>query len=248
MANTKTQACWPSSPLSLWVPFVNLFKYLRSPFWEVFEPKFKKVSAVRLGSFPPEGRETSGIRQGPNLLSAEGVRFGEMSASRELTVLHLARKYYPFHSQEWSISNFSCSLTRNITSHSMENLTFHSLLIWEMIILPILTTSLIHVLYKSLENVLFELSTHLFWSSSNQHLATALASVKLAAQTLIRVPPLPLATVGFAFFIATHASKAWSSGSLHTLHESRRRPPFGTPLQSAHVPSSPPQMPHLSFP
>ena len=27
-----------------------------------------------------------------------------------------------FHSQEWSISNFPCSLTRNITSHSLENL------------------------------------------------------------------------------------------------------------------------------
>ena len=33
-----------------------------------------------------------------------------------------------FHSQEWSISNFSCSPTRNITSYSMENLAFHSLL------------------------------------------------------------------------------------------------------------------------
>ena len=31
-----------------------------------------------------------------------------------------------FHSQEWSISNFSCSLTRNITSHSMENWALHS--------------------------------------------------------------------------------------------------------------------------
>ena len=32
------------------------------------------------------------------------------------------------HSQEWSISNFPCSLTRNITSHIMKNLAFHSLL------------------------------------------------------------------------------------------------------------------------
>ena len=39
---------------------------------------------------------------------------------------------------------FPCSLTRNITSHSMKNLAFHSLLRWEMIILPILTTSFIH--------------------------------------------------------------------------------------------------------
>ena len=37
-----------------------------------------------------------------------------------------------------------CSLTRNITSHSMENLAFHSLLRWKMIILPTLTKSHIH--------------------------------------------------------------------------------------------------------
>ena len=44
---------------------------------------------------------------------------------------------YPFYSQEWSISNFPCSLTRNITSHSMKNLAFHSLLRWKIIILSI---------------------------------------------------------------------------------------------------------------
>ena len=53
-------------------------------------------------------------------------------------------KGLPFHSQEWSMSSFPCSLTRNITPHSMENLAFHSLLRWNMIILPILTTSPIH--------------------------------------------------------------------------------------------------------
>ena len=37
-------------------------------------------------------------------------------------------KIWPFHSQEWSISNFPCSsLTRDITSHSMENFASHSL-------------------------------------------------------------------------------------------------------------------------
>ena len=51
----------------------------------------------------------------------------------------------PFHSREWSISNFTYSLTRNMTSHSMKNLAFHSLLRWKMFILPILTTSLIRV-------------------------------------------------------------------------------------------------------
>ena len=33
----------------------------------------------------------------------------------------------PFHSQEWSMSNFPCSLTRNMTPHSMKNLAFHFL-------------------------------------------------------------------------------------------------------------------------
>ena len=53
--------------------------------------------------------------------------------------------FFPLHRlalacQEWSTSNFSCSLTRNITSHSMKNLAFHSLLRCKMIVLPTLTT------------------------------------------------------------------------------------------------------------
>ena len=64
----------------------------------------------------------------------------------------------PFHSQECgSISNFPCSLTRNITSHSMENLTFHSLLRWKMIILPTLITKLTHIVLRGWENALFEI-------------------------------------------------------------------------------------------
>ena len=34
----------------------------------------------------------------------------------------------PFHSQEWSISSFPCSLTRNTASHIMKNLAFHVLI------------------------------------------------------------------------------------------------------------------------
>ena len=49
----------------------------------------------------------------------------------------------PFHSQEWSTSDFPCSLSISITWHSMENLAFHSLPRWKIIILPILATSLI---------------------------------------------------------------------------------------------------------
>ena len=42
------------------------------------------------------------------------------------------------------MSNFLCSLASNITSNSMRNLAFHSLLRWKMIILPIPITSPIH--------------------------------------------------------------------------------------------------------
>ena len=45
---------------------------------------------------------------------------------------------------------FSCSLARNIASHSMENLAFHSLLRWKMIIIQILATPLMHFLFKRL--------------------------------------------------------------------------------------------------
>ena len=55
----------------------------------------------------------------------------------------------------WSISDFPCSLTRNITSHSMKNLAFHSLLRWKMIILPVLTILILHLSLKGWENVLF---------------------------------------------------------------------------------------------
>ena len=48
------------------------------------------------------------------------------------------------------MSKFPCSLTRNITSHSKENLTFHSLLRWKVIILQILATSLIQSLFERL--------------------------------------------------------------------------------------------------
>ena len=42
----------------------------------------------------------------------------------------LLKAYISFHSQDCgqSTSNFPCSLTRNITSHSMKNVAFHSLL------------------------------------------------------------------------------------------------------------------------
>ena len=50
-----------------------------------------------------------------------------------------------------SISNFTYSLARNTTQHSMKNLAFHSLLRWMMNILEILTNSLNAFLLKTLE-------------------------------------------------------------------------------------------------
>ena len=48
-------------------------------------------------------------------------------------VTHVRGSSYNFHFWEWSTSNFPCSLTRNNTSHSMENLALHTLLWWKMI-------------------------------------------------------------------------------------------------------------------
>ena len=65
-----------------------------------------------------------------------------------------------FHSQEWSTSNFSWSLTSNVTSHSMKRLAVHSLLrLKHFCSIPILTTSLIHFSIKGWENVPFELGS-----------------------------------------------------------------------------------------
>ena len=51
--------------------------------------------------------------------------------------------FNPF--REWSNLNFPCSLTRNITSHSIRNLAFHSLLRWKMIILYNFSLSRLHI-------------------------------------------------------------------------------------------------------
>ena len=64
-------------------------------------------------------------------------------------------KLYPFHSWEWSKSNFPSSPTRNITSHSKENLAYYSLLRWKM---TIITNSHLCIFsLKGWENGLFEL-------------------------------------------------------------------------------------------
>ena len=53
------------------------------------------------------------------------------------------------------MSIFPCSLTRNITTRSMENLAFHSLLRWKMVILPILANSPMYFLFKMLGECAF---------------------------------------------------------------------------------------------
>ena len=67
--------------------------------------------------------------------------------------------HYPFHSQEWSISNFPCSLTRNIASHSMENLTFHKLTQMKDDYTTNSHCITCTCLFKGWENVLFELGS-----------------------------------------------------------------------------------------
>ena len=63
---------------------------------------------------------------------------------RQYSGAQVPRTDFQWFNCQFSISNFSRSLTRNITSDSIENLVFHNLLRWKMIILPIPTTSLIH--------------------------------------------------------------------------------------------------------
>ena len=65
--------------------------------------------------------------------------------------------YEPFHSQELSISNFPCCLTRNVTSHSMEELGFALLIQIKKWVYTINFSLLEHFSLKRWESVLFEL-------------------------------------------------------------------------------------------
>ena len=75
--------------------------------------------------------------------------------ARHLFLSHVLMRLQPFHSQDWTISNVSDSLTRNITSHRMKNLVSHSLFRWKMIILLILTTRLTQFLFWNLGGCTF---------------------------------------------------------------------------------------------
>ena len=56
----------------------------------------------------------------------------------------------------WSISNVPVASPERLHHTVMENVAFHRLLRWKMIILPTLTTSPIHFSLKGWENVCFE--------------------------------------------------------------------------------------------
>ena len=64
------------------------------------------------------------------------------------------------------MSNFPSSPTRNITSHSKENLAFHSLLRWKMILIQILTTLLMHFLFRRLGECTF-------WAQESKRVKTS---------------------------------------------------------------------------
>ena len=73
------------------------------------------------------------------------------------------------------MSKFPCSLTRNMTSHSMENLTFHSLLRWKVIILQIIATSLIQSLFERLGEYTF----WAFWVKGLRSYCNALSLITI---------------------------------------------------------------------
>ena len=92
--------------------------------------------------------------------------------AQEIESLIRSEHFNPFSSQEWSISNFPCSLTRDITSHhTVWGIWLHSLLRWKMIILPILTTSLIHISLKAVGRMYFLNLAVMFKTSSMHYLA-----------------------------------------------------------------------------
>ena len=81
------------------------------------------------------------------------------SGTREVQHASSYRMFNPFTPKSDQCQISPAGVNRNITSHSMKNLAFHSLFRWNMIILRILATSLIHFALKDGENVLFELGS-----------------------------------------------------------------------------------------
>ena len=109
------------------------------------------------------GGAQSGLKIEPNQFchSLESLwntlRWKALFSTQVFHRLLMFNRFTPIH--EWSISNFPCSPT------GMKNLAFHSLLRWKMIILPIITTSLIHFSLKGWENYFFKTSE---WKGFNR--------------------------------------------------------------------------------
>ena len=87
----------------------------------------------------------------------------------------------------------------------MKNLAFHRLLRWKMIMLPILTTTLIHFLFKGWENVLFELGSERVKNSMLYD------SLNCTLQYSIIVPSPLIIAVWFALSLKTRLSSSVQS-------------------------------------
>ena len=123
------------------------------------------------------------------------------------------------------MSNFSCNLTRNITPHSMKNLAVHSILSWQMIILPILTTWLIHFSFDSRRQLFM---SNIQWVTMKIH---ALEEQTNSVQCSLFVPVYSQFTLhevfdppGWQWSDAEHYRKPLTFGSILSKHDSDLRP------------------------
>ena len=139
----------------------------------------------------------------------------------------------PSHPQEWSISNFPCSLSRNITPHSMKNLAFHSFLRLKMNYTTnqyYLATSLIHFLFKMLRELRSErvkgvalvgfLSDYELYKGAMRRTASALLPLQSLAGDLF---PFEGNTKRASFFSEANPSHR----PLDSEYETKRRSFFG---------------------
>ena len=149
LLESATPACCP------FVPHMKSLCFLRQISASV-RTAWTTVTGTRPVTTPRARTSASAMTDSPAMESLAMVRSLEKNTSLQRKRGIVEDQWFtschpePFHSQEWSISNFPCSLKRNITWHSMKNLVFHRLLRWNMIILPIITTSVIHFLFKGL--------------------------------------------------------------------------------------------------
>ena len=118
--------------------------------------QFHKRPNIASEQRPPH--ETIAIKNTLNATTSQTEKDGHavsvktVSTKSNNTVLAFREPGLSCLGQEWSISNFSCRVTRNITSRGLKNLAFYSIPSREMIILLIFA-SLIHLSLKGGGNV-----------------------------------------------------------------------------------------------